>query len=83
MIQNKKKGRSEGPFHFRELWIYAIILAVLGGIFLWDNGFDESKDASWNEFRQMMYQGAARSVRLSDSSPSAPPTVSSPIAPVS
>ena len=57
MIQNKKKGHSEGPFHFRELWIYAIILAVLGGIFLWDNGFDESKDASWNEFRQMMYQG--------------------------
>ncbi len=58
MIQNKKKGRSEGPFHFRELWIYAIILAVLGGIFLWDSGFDESKDASWNEFRQMMHQGA-------------------------
>ncbi len=58
MIQNKKKGRSEGPFHFRELWIYAIILAVLGGIFLWDRGFDESKDASWNEFRQMMHQGA-------------------------
>ena len=58
MIQNKKKGRSEGPFHFRELWIYAIILAALGGIFLWDRGFDESKDASWNEFRQMMHQGA-------------------------
>ena len=58
MIQNKNKGRSEGPFHFRELWIYAIILAALGGIFLWDRGFDESKDASWNEFRQMMHQGA-------------------------
>lgn len=58
MIQNKKKGRSEGPFHFRELWIYAIILAALGGIFLWDRGFDESKDTSWNEFRQMMHQGA-------------------------
>jgi len=58
MIEQKKTGRSGGPFRFNELWIYAIILAILGGLFLWDGGFGENKDMSWNEFRQMMNQGA-------------------------
>ena len=58
MIEQKKTGGSGRPFRFNELWIYAIILAILGGLFLWDGGFGENKDMSWNEFRQMMNQGA-------------------------
>lgn len=58
MIEQKKTGGSGRPFRFNELWIYAIILAILGGLFLWDGGFGENKDMGWNEFRQMMNQGA-------------------------
>lgn len=58
MIEQKKTGGSGRPFRFNELWIYAIILAILGGLFLWDGGFGENKDMSWNEFRQMMNHGA-------------------------
>lgn len=58
MIEQKKTGGSGRPFRFNELWIYAIILAILGGLFLWDGGFGENKDMCWNEFRQMMNQGA-------------------------
>lgn len=58
MIQNKRTGKSGKPFRFNELWIYAIILAVLGGLFLWDSGFDESKTLSWDEFQRVARNGA-------------------------
>ena len=58
MIQNKRTGKSGKPFRFNELWIYAIILAVLGGLFLWDSGFGESKTLSWDEFQQVARNGA-------------------------
>ena len=58
MIQNKRTGKSGKPFRFNELWIYAIILAVLGGLFLWDGGFGESKTLSWDEFQRMARNGA-------------------------
>ena len=49
MIQNngKKPGKL---FRFNELWIYAIIIGLLGGLFLWDGGFGETKSISWDEF---------------------------------
>ena len=58
MIQNKRTGKSGKPFRFNELWIYAIILAVLGGLFLWDSGFGESKTLSWDEFQRVARNGA-------------------------
>ncbi len=58
MIQNKRTGKSGKPFRFNELWIYAIILAVLGGLFLWDGGFGESKTLSWDEFQRVARNGA-------------------------
>ena len=58
MIQNKRTGKSGKPFRFNELWIYAIILAVLGGLFLWDSGFGESKTLSWDEFQRVARKGA-------------------------
>lgn len=58
MIQNKRTGNSGKPFRFNELWIYAIILAVLGGLFLWDSGFGESKTLSWDEFQRVARNGA-------------------------
>lgn len=58
MIQNKRTGKSGRPFRFNELWIYAIILAVLGGLFLWDSGFGESKTLSWDEFQRVARNGA-------------------------
>ena len=64
MIEQKKTGGSGRPSRFNELWIYAIILAILGGLFLWDGGFGENKDMSWNEFRQMMNQGAITQITV-------------------
>ena len=58
MIQNKRTGKPGKPFRFNELWIYAIILAVLGGLFLWDSGFGESKTLSWDEFQRVARNGA-------------------------
>ena len=58
MIQNKRTGNSGKPFRFNELWIYAIILAILGGLFLWDSGFGESKTLSWDEFQRVARNGA-------------------------
>ena len=58
MIQNKRTGKSGKPFRFNELWIYAIILAILGGLFLWDSGFGESKTLSWDEFQRVARNGA-------------------------
>ncbi len=58
MIQNKRTGKSGKPFRFNELWIYAMILAVLGGLFLWDSGFGESKTLSWDEFQRVARNGA-------------------------
>ena len=58
MIQNKRTGKSGKPFRFNELWIYAIILAVLGGLFLWDSGFGENKTLSWDEFQRVARNGA-------------------------
>ena len=58
MIQNKRTGKSGKPFRFNELWIYAIILAILGGLFLWDSGFGESKTLSWDEFQRVASNGA-------------------------
>jgi len=58
MIQNKRTGKSGKPFRFNELWIYAIILAILGGLFLWDSGFGESKALSWDEFQRVARNGA-------------------------
>ena len=58
MIQNKRTGKSGKPFRFNELGIYAIILAVLGGLFLWDSGFGESKTLSWDEFQRVARNGA-------------------------
>ena len=58
MIQNKRTGKSGRPFRFNELWIYAIILAILGGLFLWDSGFGESKTLSWDEFQRVARNGA-------------------------
>ena len=58
MIQNKRTGKSGKPFRFNELWFYAIILAILGGLFLWDSGFGESKTLSWDEFQRVARNGA-------------------------
>lgn len=58
MIQNKRTGKPGKPFRFNELWIYAIILAVLGGLFLWDGSFGESKTLSWDEFQRVARNGA-------------------------
>ena len=35
-----------------------MILAVLGGLFLWDSGFGESKTLSWDEFQRVARNGA-------------------------
>ena len=64
MIQNKRTGKSGKPFRFNELWIYAIILAVLGGLFLWDSGFGESKTLSWDEFQRVARNGAFSQITI-------------------
>ena len=57
MIQNngKKPGKL---FRFNELWIYAIIIGLLGGLFLWDGGFGETKSISWDEFQRIARNNA-------------------------
>ena len=57
MIQNngKKPGKL---FRFNELWIYAIIIGLLGGLFLWDGGFGETKSLSWDEFQRIARNNA-------------------------
>ena len=57
MIQNngKKPGKL---FRFNELWIYAIIIGLLGGLFLWDGGFGDTKTLSWDEFQRIARNNA-------------------------
>ena len=57
MIQNngKKTGKL---FRFNELWIYAIIIGLLGGLFLWDGGFGDTKTLSWDEFQRIARNNA-------------------------
>ena len=57
MIQNngKKPGKL---FRFNELWIYAIIIGLLGGLFLWDGGFGDTKALSWDEFQRIARNNA-------------------------
>ena len=57
MIQNngKKPGKL---FRFNELWIYAIIIGLLGGLFLWDGGFGDMKTLSWDEFQRIARNNA-------------------------
>ena len=57
MIQNngKKPGKL---FCFNELWIYAIIIGLLGGLFLWDGGFGDTKTLSWDEFQRIARNNA-------------------------
>ena len=57
MIQDngKKPGKL---FRFNELWIYAIIIGLLGGLFLWDGGFGDTKTLSWDEFQRIARNNA-------------------------
>lgn len=57
MIQNngKKPGKL---FRFNELWIYVIIIGLLGGLFLWDGGFGDTKTLSWDEFQRIARNNA-------------------------
>ena len=57
MIQSN--GKKPGKFfRFNELWIYALIIGVLGGLFLWDGGFGETKALSWDEFQRIARNNA-------------------------
>ena len=57
MIQNNGKKRGK-LFRFNELWIYAIIIGLLGGLFLWDGGFGDTKTLSWDEFQRIARNNA-------------------------
>jgi len=57
MIQNNGK-RPGKLFRFNELWIYAIIIGLLGGLFLWDGGFGDTKTLSWDEFQRIARNNA-------------------------
>lgn len=46
------------PFRFSEMWIYVIILGILGGLFFLDMDFGKSKNKSWDEFQRMARAGA-------------------------
>lgn len=58
MAKNNRTGSPLRPFRFSEMWIYLIILGVLGGLFLFDMDFGKSKNKSWDEFQQMARSGA-------------------------
>lgn len=57
MIQNNGK-KPRKLFRFNELWIYAIIIGLLGGLFLWDGGFGDTKTLSWDEFQRIARNNA-------------------------
>ena len=58
MIESSKPNKPRRGFSLfgKELWIYAIILGVLGALFLWDGGSGETKSVSWDEFQRLAKQ---------------------------
>lgn len=58
MAKNNRTGSPRKPFRFSEMWIYIIILGVLGGLFLFDMDFGKSKNKSWDEFQRLARSGA-------------------------
>ena len=58
MAKNNSTGSPRKPFRFSEMWIYIIILGVLGGLFLFDMDFGKSKNKSWDEFQRLARSGA-------------------------
>ena len=58
MAKNNRTGSPQKPFRFSEMWIYIIILGVLGGLFLFDMDFGKSKNKSWDEFQRLARSGA-------------------------
>ena len=57
MAKNNRTGSPRKPFRFSEMWIYIIILGVLGGLFLFDMDFGKSKNKSWDEFQRLARSG--------------------------
>lgn len=69
MIQKNQPNRppkGRGPFRFNETWLYALVLIVLGGLFLWDGGWGGSskKNVSWDEFQKMSLRGDFRQITV-------------------
>ena len=58
MAKNNSTGSPRKPFRFSEMWIYIIILGVLGGLFLFDMDFGKSQNKSWDEFQRLARSGA-------------------------
>ena len=58
MIESSKPNKPRRGFSLfgKELWIYAIILGILGALFLWDGGSAETKSVSWDEFQRLAKQ---------------------------
>ena len=55
---NNSRGKKP---KFSILWMYAIIMAVILGIY-WSNDVNTSRDVSWTQFKQYVSQGAVDSI---------------------
>ena len=56
---NNSRGSKKPKFNI--LWMYAIIMAVILGIY-WSNDVSTSRDVSWTQFKQYVSQGAVDSI---------------------
>lgn len=58
MSRSKQANKPQPRFSLfgSELWIYLIILGVLGALFLWDGDAGDKKRVSWDEFQRLAKQ---------------------------
>lgn len=64
MATNNSNNQGKRRVRFNEMWIYGLILASLGLLFLWEGDGGISKEMSWNEFQRVAVQDAFTEIRV-------------------